>query len=251
MFQTKLLSKTSSKVIDVFDSDIPKNDFISVSSNITGVSGSRLDVHKWLPHAAPHYQISPNLNDYIIVPVVTVVSEIPNTNGDFIEREEIMEFNTQFGMCFYNTFKGKPVQHEHNNKVLSQARGVILDCYVSPLKGFAGNRIKIVQLLAIDKTKDREIANDIANRKINTYSIGAKYQAYQCSISKKIYRPNQQAGQYTQPNVPTYRLNNGQLVFRKLKDLYGFETSIVKNPAFISALSDDIIDMSSAKFDFI
>ena len=245
-----LSAKSKSKAIDLFDLDVPKNNYISVSSSIAGVSGARLDAHMWLPMCAPIYEISPNLNDYLVVPVVTVVSDLPNTNGDYIEREEIMAFNPHFGMCFYNTFKGKPVQVEHDNAVLNRARGVILDCYVSPLKGFSGKRCKIVQLLAIDKSKDRKTAQEVAQGLINTYSVGAKYQAYQCSISGKIYKPNQQPGQFTQPNVPTYRAENGQLVFRKLKNLYGFETSIVKNPAFVSALSDDIIDLGSAQFDF-
>lgn len=246
----KLPANQSSKAIDLFALDVPKNDFISVSSDITGVSGARLDAHMWLPMCAPIYEISPNLSDYLVIPVVTVISELPNTNGDFVEREEIMAFNPQFGMCMYNTFKGKPVQYEHQNKILNHARGVIFDCYVSPLKGFAGKRCKIVQLLGIDKTKDRQTANEVAQGLINTYSVGAKYQAYQCSITGKVYKPNQPPGQYTQPNVPTYRLKNGQLVFRKLKGMYGFETSIVKNPAFVSALSDDIIDMGSAQFEF-
>lgn len=248
--RTSLGASGFGKPLDIFSSDVTRNDFISVSSEISGVSGARLDVHKWLPMAASHYEISPNINDYLVVPVVTVVSEVPNTNGDFIEKEEIMAFDPHFGMCFYNTFKGKPVQVEHDNKILHHARGVILDCYVSPLKGFSNNRIKIVQLLAIDKSKDRQIANQVAKNEINTYSIGAKYQSYQCSITGKEYKPGSPMGQYTKPNMPTYKLQNGQLVFRKLKNLFGFETSIVKNPAFISALSDDIIDMSSARFVF-
>ena len=240
----------SMKPIDIFELDVPKNDYISVSSNITGESGSRLDAHTWLPLCAPIYEISANLNDYIIVPVVTVISDIPNTNGDCIELAEMMAFNAEHGMPFYKTFKGKPVQLEHDNKILNRARGVILDSYISPLSGFKGKRGKIVQLLAIDKTKDRESARKVMSGDINTYSIGARFTEYQCSVSGKIYRPGMPAGQYTQPGVPTYMRDDGQLVFRKLKGLYGFETSIVATPAYTCAVSDDLIDMGGSLFTF-
>lgn len=238
------------KAIDLFELDVPKNDYISVSSSIAGESGARLDAHTWLPLCAPIYEISANLNDYVIVPVVTVISDLPNTNGDSIELAEMMAFNAEHGMPFYKTFKGKPVQLEHDNKVLNRARGVILDSYISPLTGFGGKRGKIVQLLAIDKTKDRETARKVLSGDINTYSIGARFTEYQCSVTGRIYKPGMPAGQFTQPGVPTYMREDGQLVFRSLKGLCGFETSIVGTPAYTCAVSDDLIDMGQSLFTF-
>lgn len=238
------------KPIDLFSTDVPKNNYISVSSDITGESGSRLDAHIWLPFCAKVYEISPRLEDYVVIPVVTVISDLPNTNGDCIELSEMLAFNADHGMPFYKTFKGKPVQLEHQNKILNKARGVILDAYISPLKGFNGKRGKIVELLAVDKTKDRDVANRVLSGEYNTYSIGARFAKYECSITGKVYQPGQPAGKYTQPGVPTYVNDQGQLVFRKLKGLEGFETSIVKNPAYYSALSDDLIDMGSSLFTF-
>lgn len=235
------------KPVNILES---KEDFITVSNSLSGGEGGRLDAHVWLPFCAPIYEISPKLEDYIIVPVVTVISDIPNTNGDCIELSEMLAFNPEYGLPFYKTFKGKPVHVEHDNKILNRARGVILDSYISPLRGFKGKRGKIVQLLAIDKTKDREIANKVLSGEINTYSIGARFSEYQCSITNKIYRPGMPAGHYTQPGVPTYMLENGQLVFRKLRGLVGFETSIVSNPAFSCALSDNIIDVGNNLFTF-
>lgn len=235
--------------IDIFRSK--KSEQISVSSSLTGREGeSRIDAHTWLPLCAPIYKISKNLSDYIIVPVVSVISDLPNTNGDCIELNEIMNFNSEHGMPFYKTFKGKPVFLEHDNKVLERARGVILDAYVSPLTGFRGSRAKIVQLLAIDKTKDRENARKVMNGEINTYSIGARFTEYECSVTGKIYRPGMSPGKFTQPGVPTYMRDDGQLVFRKLKGLVGFEISLVANPAYVCALSDNLIDFSNSLFNF-
>lgn len=214
------------------------------------ISDARIDAHTWLPLCAPVYKISPNLDDYLVVPVVAVISDIPNTNGDCIELKEMMRFDPQNGMPFYKSFKGKPVHLEHANSVHEHAKGVIFDSYLSPLTGFKGSRGKIVLLLGIDKTKDREVARKVNTGEINTYSIGARYTEYECSISGRIYRPGLPAGQYTQPGVPTYMRNDGQLVYRKLKKLLGFECSVVEVPAFSSAVSDDIIDMGGSTFIF-
>jgi hypothetical protein len=250
MFETGIVVKAQ-KAIDLFEQGVSNKRFVSVSADITGESGSRLDAHTWLPQCAPIYEISPNLEDYIVVPVVTVISDLPNTNGDCIELAEMLAFNPEYGMPFYKTFKGKPVQLEHDNKVLNRARGVILDAYISPLSGFGSvTRAKIVELLAIDKTKDREYARKVLSGEMNTYSIGARYTEYQCSISGRIYRPGTPAGAYTQPGVPTYMRDDGQLAYRKLKGLVGFETSGVKTPAYVSAIGDDLIDMGGSLFNF-
>lgn len=230
--------------------DIFQTSLSAMSDVSLDVRQARLDVHTWLPLCAPIYEISPTIEDYLVVPVVTVISDIPNTNGDCIELKEMLAFNPQVGMPFYKTFKGKPVFSEHANNILKHAKGVIFDSYISPLNGFRGKRGKIVLLLGIDKRKDRELARKVQQGEINTYSIGARFAEYECSISGRIYRPGLPAGQYTQPGVPTYMRKDGQLVFRKLKNLDGFETSIVQSPAYFSALSDDIIDMGGANYVF-
>ena len=72
-----------------------------------------LDVSKWLPLAAKSYHISPDLHDYLIFPVVSIVSELPNTNGDSVSRAELLKFNPEYGVPAFMTWRGKPTFVEH------------------------------------------------------------------------------------------------------------------------------------------
>lgn len=242
--RTNIFSSVSQKPIDIFDEGCsPKNGAIALSSSITGTTGERLDAHFWLPMAAKSLDISPDIKDYIVSPVIAFWSDIPNTNGDSISKEELFKWNSEHGRPAYKTFKGKPTYVEHQNRVISDAKGIILDVYISPLKGYHGNHAKIVMLAAFDKQKDRKLADAIKNRKINTYSIGAYYDEYICSTSNIKYAQGQVSGKFTRPGMPTYVNDNGQIVYRKLLNIRGFELSSVATPAYCSAVSDDLFDM--------
>ncbi len=184
-----------------------------------------------------------DLKNYVVIPLVSFFSDIPNTNGDAISKGELLRWNAQAGCPAYKTFKGKPTYVEHDNKDLSKAKGVILDVFISPLKGFQGNHAKVVMLAAFDRTKDEELVRRISNREVNTYSIGAHYDEYVCSASGLRYRQGQPNGRYTKPGIPTYIDANGNLIYRYLCQIDGFELSSVSYPAFTTALSDDIISL--------
>ena len=87
---------------------------ISVRGESMGVRESvNLDVNTWLPAAAEHYNISPDIRDYVLHPTVVNVSGIPNTNGDGFGLKDWLTFRPEFGMLAYKTFKGKPTFIEH------------------------------------------------------------------------------------------------------------------------------------------
>lgn len=239
----QMQSYASGKPIDIFASKQPVNDFVSLSSGITGVEGGRLDAHIWLPLCAESYNISPNLKDYVVIPVITIISDLPNTNGDSISKQQLLRFDTECGMPMYKTFKGKPTHTEHENKDLLRSKGVIFDAYISPLRGFRGNRAKVVELLGFDRTKDPKLVSEILSGEVNTYSIGARFGSYVCSITGQRHYPNMAPSKYTQPGMPTYSLPDGRLAYRELFDLVGFETSRVRVPAYTSAVSDDMLDL--------
>jgi len=223
--------------------DAPKNNKIRLNPNALGGDSSiDIDASMWLPMASKTYNISPSLKDYVIVPVPSIISDLPNTNGDSFSREQLMMFNIQQGRMAYKTFKGKPTYKEHNNTNPVEARGVILDVYLRPLKGYNSKYLKLVKLLAFDRYKDPELCNKILRGEINTYSMGMLYKEYECSVCG--FKANSSSSKCSHTNLrkPLYRLTDGRLVYRKCRYLTGFETSAVADPAYVCATSDFILN---------
>ena len=195
-----------------------------------------IDANSWLPFASEHYEISPHLKDYVLVPVPAVITDIPNTNGDSLSTKEALRFRPDLGMMAYKTWKGKPTHQEHDNKDITKAKGVILDVYMKSLPQFKGNHARIIQLLAFDRTKDSFLAKQIATNALNTYSIGMWYTAYTCSICGHVVRKENLGAicSHTKLNQPTYLNQEDKLAFRNVHMITGFENSAVKDPAFVS-----------------
>jgi hypothetical protein len=202
-----------------------------------------IDANLWLPRAAEHYQISPKLSDYILVPVPSLVSELPNTNGDSVTKEELMRFMPDFGQLAYRTWVGKPTHVEHDNKDITKAKGVIFDVFLRKLPSFAGGHVKVIKLLGFDRTKDPVLCQAILDKKVNTYSLGMYFKAYECSIcGNEVGQNYGQQCQHTRPRRKTYKQADGRLAYRRCKHIVGFETSVVADPAFVSANSDMIMN---------
>lgn len=217
---------------------------IVLNHQVTGGDTVTLDCNFWLPLAAEHYCISKNIRDYILVPVPSVITEMPNTNGDSVTKQELLQFNPDLGMPAYKTFKGKGTYREHANTDISKAKGVILEVYLKPLLGFGNNKhFKMVKLLAFDRTKDPTLCNNILSGMINTYSMGMYYTLYSCSVcGATVSKGSGKPCSHTALKVPTYKLNNGKLAYRLLHNITGFETSVVADPAFSVALSNLILN---------
>lgn len=231
-------------IIDLFAEGQSTNSAVALSSDITGVSGERLDAHFWLPMCAQTLNISPNIKDYIVCPVVGLISDIPNTNGDSISKVELLRWQSAQACAMYKTFKGRPTYLEHDNQILANAKGVILDAYISPLAGYQGDHAKVVMLAAYDRTKDTQLTDAILRRELNTYSIGANYESYECSATGLKYRQGNTPGRFTKPGTPTYmNTSTGELVYRKLLNLVAIELSSVSYPAYTSAVSDTLLEM--------
>jgi hypothetical protein len=109
----------------MFSEDVSdKARFVATASDNS--DRSEIDI-SYLAAAAEMYNISPRISDYVLVPVSTVLSDLPNTNGDAMTREELLKFNPQQGRIAYKTWIGKPTFLEHANQVLPGAKGIILD----------------------------------------------------------------------------------------------------------------------------
>lgn len=208
-------------------------------ASVGGGDDMYLDANVWLPRAAEEYNLSKDLRDYILAPVVVNISEIPNTNGDSFSLKEWLKFNVQQKCLGYQTFKAAPCHIEHRNKNHKIASGVILDSRLRKLENFHGNHAKLILLHAFDRTRDRERCNRILSGELNTYSIGVWYTSYKCSICGAVITGSTRTPcTHTRLKQPVYRQPDGRLVYRECMNLNGFESSSVEDPAFVCAAND-------------
>lgn len=125
-----------------------------------------------LPAAAEAYNISPNLEDYIMVanlPIVTV--GIANRNMQAFPLEEVTYFDPHQGRIVYQTFINKPTHIDHCNQDPRQAKGIIPDASLIYVPKYDIWKINLITLW--DRTKDYKLVDDIIKKKRTGYSMGA------------------------------------------------------------------------------
>lgn len=215
----------------------------SISDDVP--QGETLDITNWLPAASKHYNISRDINDYIMMPVFTIPSELPNRNGVGFPLEELTAFSPDHGMMYYKTFKGKPTHFEHANKDYSIAKGVIGDVYLRRLRGYSNDQIfKMVELLMFDRTRDPDLCKSILKGEVNAYSMGAYVGGYTCSFCGADMGKCDHL--HPDRKLDFYRLGN-HLVYRRVKKPVGFETSAVGTPAYSVAAQDLVIPIGNTE----
>lgn len=235
---------------------------LPISAEMAGGEGRVLDANIWLPKAAEYYKLSANIKDYVLVAVPSMVTDIPNTNGDSVSLRDLTAFNPEQGHLAYKTWAGKPMYVEHQHKP-EWIRGIIFDSYMRPIKRFPGY-YKLVKLAALDRTRDPALVNRVISRELNTYSMGMYFTAYTCSIcghtaGKGVGAPCS----HTRPRKPTYRLADGRLCYRICHNITGFELSLLTNlggrsgskgyrqgygdPSYVSAIGDIILDPTKVR----
>lgn len=240
----------SGPTLDMSKLEIKSPNEISLGPQASGTGETEhiSECNFWLPFAAREYNLSPNIRDYVVVPLPVMISDLPNTNGDSLSLPEMLRFNTQVGRQMYKTFQGMGVYKEHKNDVEKNASGVILDAFLRPIKKFGrGKYFKVVQLLGIDRTKDPVLAKSVLDKTSNAYSVGFQYTSYTCSIcGQRVGKGiNLTPCEHTRLFQPTYRLPDGRLVFRRCENAKGFECSAVANPAFTIAIGPTVFDASA------
>lgn len=229
---------------------------VNIGAQAAGGDAQCLEANIWLPRAAEYYGLSPNINDYVLVAVPAMVTDLPNTNGDSVSLREFLAWNPEQGRQTYKTWEGRPMYVEHQHKP-EWIRGLILGTYMRPTK--FKNIQKIVMLGALDRTRDPVRVQRVLNRELNTYSMGMFYSSYMCSIcgtrAGKGFGP---PCAHTRPRKPTSRMLDGRLVYRRCEGITGFELSLLENiggrsgvdgyrtgygdPSYVSAIGDILLD---------
>jgi len=202
------------------------------SKKATAEIGGKNVKYDWLQGAAETYKISADIKDYVIqeVPIVTV--GYPNRNMHCFPYEEVTYFDPRFGQFVYKTFVGKPSYADHNNKIHTEAKGVIFDSTMRKVPGW--DVWKIYILIGYDKTKDVALARAIERGQRRSYSMGAWVSYFINSITGQIANGTQAL------KYPVGSVHNGVLSYLSCQGTEFFETSSVEGPADVTAESHQL-----------
>lgn len=216
-----------------------------------------LDYTTWLPFAAKTYQISPNIDDYVLVVTPICPSDIPNRNGIGFPLAELTKFQPPpVSRMAYKAWAGCPVHYEHKNDVHEEAYGVILDASLHKITGYGQGKLwKVMGLLGIDKRKYPEMARRVMEGEVNTYSMGAYVDSFSCSYcNEEMYTEKDTYGRKRHHHCAHLNPDNDidwsevndwnnvrHIAYRNAHGISPIETSIVESPAWTTALSDHIL----------
>ncbi len=199
-------------------------------------TASALGFDKWLPFAAKEYNISANPKDYLLKPVNIMITELPNRNGVGFSSYELAKWNSEYKCMAYETWRRAPMFVEHKSDQIKTAVGVIIDVAMKKVVGFGQDKLyKIVCLAAIDRTKNPEVAAKLESGALNSFSMGAMVQKYTCSVCDAEI---DKCSHISSSNQIDFYERGGQLAYRIVHGIVGYELSVVADPAYAVALSD-------------
>ncbi len=188
----------------------------------------------WLPIAAERLSISPNISDYVLTPVISMPSDLPNRNIQAFPFKELTAWCTDGGDVMYKTWKGKPTYVEHANKDPSKSRGIIVDCVMRPIQNTS--IWKVIKLMAWDRNKDPNLVNNILAKSSNAYSMGANAEDFSCSVCSSLYSKGGCEHLAPLGSPPVFKKVGNRLAYYNVINPIGFECSWVNTPAYVSAM---------------
>jgi hypothetical protein len=209
---------------------------------------SKLDI-SWLPFAAKTYKISPRLEDYVIVNMPLMPTDIPNRNGISFPLEELIAYQPPpMNRQVYKAWAGCPLHIEHKNEDYTTAVGVIFDTSLRLIKNYGGGKHWMVYgLIGVDKIKDPRIAARVASGEINTGSMGCMADNFTCAVCGAAAHENSfmNCSHITSTKDVNWRLvdykGEQRLAHLRAHGLSPFEFSLVESPAWCTALSDVVM----------
>ena len=227
---------------------VPTDPLINPSTPATSEEVSRIDT-SWLPFAAKSYKISPRLEDYVIQNQMICPSDLANRNGVGFPKEELVAFlPPPMNRQVFKSWVGCPVHEEHENEDCTKAVGVIFDTTFRKIKNFGdGNHWAVYGLIGVDKLKFPELAEKVRLGQINTGSMGCTADSFRCSVCNHEAHENPMlnCSHITSTKDVNWRYVNHEgkqkLAFLNAYGLSPIEYSIVREPAWATCLSDNIL----------
>lgn len=209
----------------------------------------RVDFESWLPFAAKTYHISPRIEDYVFKNMPICPSDFPNRNGIAFPLQELVQFlPPPMNRQVFKAWQGCPVHLEHDNEDCTKAYGVVFDTSLSKIHGYGqGKHWKVMGLVGIDKTKYPDIAQEVLDGKIITGSMGALADRFTCSVCGREASDNKfmncsHVGSTQEVNWKLVDYMGQQhIAYLNAHGLSPIEYSLVRDPAWVAALSDHIM----------
>ncbi len=192
------------------------------------------DAKGWLPLAAEALCISADINDYVLVPTISMPSDLPNRNHQAFPLEELTAWCVDHGAPMFKTWTGQPCHEEHANDDPTAAKGIILDCSMRPIANSYGNIWKVLKLAAWDRRKDPALVNGILSGTRSSYSMGANCRYLECSVcGSRLGQPNH--CNHVDLQSPRFKVVEGRVAYYNVIAPVGIELSTVASPAYFSA----------------
>lgn len=199
----------------------------------------RTGFETYLPWAARELHISSDPKDYFLAMTPIMWSDLPNRNGVAFPLSELVKWNVSRGCQAYMGWKGMPMYEEHQSDDHKTALGIVIDVTLRPIRGFCGDKLwKIICLAAVDRTKNRRLAEKFEAGKMNSFSMGAMVEGYACGYCGALM--GECSHLHPEKPLDFYELN-GRLVYRTVYGVSPYELSCVEDPAYASALTDQIM----------
>jgi len=182
------------------------------------------------------YNISDDINDYIFPVPRAVTASVPNNNGDCFEHDELTRFSSYHRCQVYQTFRNDPLHIEHAAGDPKTARGYLPDVFY--MQSSPDDR-HVLCVAGVDTTKDRALAEGIADGSINKFSMGCICAAVQCSSCKKVATSDRDLCDC----LRWYKMSkiNGKLVYEHCRGVEFQELSVVQNPADVTATTQALL----------
>lgn len=241
----------SYRPIELHNQDSISNGLNRLSTEVANVVktslNTALDAKEWLPFAAEKYEISSDMSDYVLVPVIIMPSDLPNRNMVAFPFSELSSWNPSSRSLTYASWRGAPTHIEHINRDYTKAKGVVFDTSMQPMHGRSGGLWKVLALCGFCRHKDAALANDILTGHRPNYSMGALVNTYSCSVcgaqseigAGKVLPCGLEHVHYKSGRFKTFNVKGEKVLGHfNAHGIQGFEVSSVSVPAWPSAVTD-------------
>jgi hypothetical protein len=227
--------------VEVHSIESQKHRFMADESLIDQTKAAMEESLGWLPFFAELYNVSSNLKDYILIPVVAMPSDLPNKNLQGFPYEELVRPDPDSGLLGFESWRRKSCFQDHQNDPSKghKSKGVIFSTSMTPIKKTVGNLWKVSFLSGFDRRADPILANDILTGKRNSYSMGAWTRYFTCSVCKAVHTSKIQGCEHISTKAIKINIQpDGSLPFLQARYINGFENSSVIKPAYFTSVTD-------------
>jgi len=186
------------------------------------------------------YNLSNKIDDYIFPIARAVTADVANSNADLFSHNELTRFSPEHKCQVFETFRSCPLHIEHAAADPKSARGFIVDSFY--IQDNPKDR-HVINLIAMDTTKDPPLANALLNQEISTYSMGCVCAAVQCSYCNKKATTDRDLCEHLMFHKNS--TINGQKIHEKCLGVEFQELSVVGDPADVTAQTQYILKAAS------